>query len=281
MDDQTIDSFVDQIAPLDNAVEATADTTEQVAESVSPDVEAVAPVEQAGTELSSDDAPPAVETPVETAHDPYAERLAAMEAQLTEVSQKAQNYDALQQAVMQRQREQAMQAQRNEWQERALAIENISDDATRKREAARLVQEVEVSRQFEASQMVQQRDSMIHQREQEAESSAAIGAAMYHAIQNDPDLTPAKKKELLENSKFLSKLPSPAAQQATLQREQQITTAAIERAKKQWEAQHGITTQAKAQDRIAKDTDLAKSPVSPGTGRSNATIDDFVDSVFR
>ena len=172
-----------------------------------------------------------------------------------------------------------LQQQRDEWTTRATQIENITDPDMQKREAQRLVAEVEQARGLDAQRVIQAREQMIAQREQEAESSAAIGAGLYQSISSDPDLSPEKKKQLIENSRYLATYPTPAAQQAAIKREQEIVSTAVARAKAEWEKANTQATAAKVNNRIASDTDLVGTASGSAGGRPK-TIDDFVDSLF-
>lgn len=282
MDDSpTVDDFVDSLSAViegDAGSSPEPETPEEVIQSVP---ESVAPAEVTEAEPSPAENQPIAEAPVASALDPAtAARLEAMEAQLKEASAKANQFDELQKAAQAHAEQQRIAAQRAEWEARALSIENINDPDVQKREAARLVAEVEQARNMDAARAIQSREQIIQERELESEKSAAIGAALYQSIQNHPALTDDIKRELIENSRHLSTYTSPAAQQAAIQREQQIVSTAIARAKAEWEKSQTAAVQAKVQNRIADDTDLVGSATGTAGGRA-ATNDDFIDSIFR
>ena len=290
MDDtQTIDSFVDSLALGMDGEAGSSPEPEVATEGVQAEPEQVAPEQEPAAEVSSDGVVPeveAVETPVETAPslDPaLAARLEALEAEARAATERANQSEAMirqaQQVAFQRQEQARLQQQRDEWATRATQIENITDPDLQKREAQRLVAEVEQARMADAQRVVQQRDQFIAQREQEAESTAAIGAGLFQSIQNDPDLSPEKKQQLIENSRYLATYSSPAAQQAAIEREQKIVSLAVARAKAEWEKANTQSTAQKVNNRIASDTDLVGNASGSAGGRPK-TIDDFVDSLF-
>jgi len=277
MDDSPeIDAFVDSLSAVvepEAGSSPEVETPEEVIQSVP---ESVAPAEVAEASASSPENQPIAAPP---ALDPaMAARIEAMEAQLKEASAKASQFDQLQKAAQAHAEQQRLHQQRSEWEARALSIENINDPETQKREAARLVAEVEQARNMDAARAIQSREQIIMDRESESEKSAAIGAALYQSIQNHPALTDDVKRELIENSRHLSTYASPAAQQAAIQREQQIVSTAVARAKAEWEKSQNAAVQAKVQNRIASDTDLVGSATGTAGGRGK-TIDDFVDSL--
>lgn len=281
MDDSpTVDDFVDSLSAViegDAGSSPEPETPEEVIQSVP---ESVAPTEVIEAEPSPAENQPIAEAPAPALDPAIAARLEAMEAQLQEASAKANQFDELQKAAQAHAEQQRIAAQRAEWEARALSIENINDPDVQKREAQRLVAEVEQARNMDAARAIQSREQIIQERELESEKSAAIGAALYQSIQNHPALTDDIKRELIENSRHLSTYTSPAAQQAAIQREQQIVSTAIARAKAEWEKSQTAAVQAKVQNRIAADTDLVGSATGTAGGRA-ATNDDFVDSIFR
>lgn len=281
MDDSpTVDDFVDSLSAViegDAGSSPEPETPEEVIQSVP---ESVAPTEVIEAEPSPAENQPIAEAPAPALDPAIAARLEAMEAQLQEASAKASQFDELQKAAQAHAEQQRIAAQRAEWEARALSIENINDPDVQKREAQRLVAEVEQARNMDAARAIQSREQIIQERELESEKSAAIGAALYQSIQNHPALTDDIKRELIENSRHLSTYTSPAAQQAAIQREQQIVSTAIARAKAEWEKSQTAAVQAKVQNRIAADTDLVGSATGTAGGRI-ATNDDFVDSIFR
>jgi hypothetical protein len=281
MDDSpTVDDFVDSLSAViegDAGSSPEPETPEEVIQSVP---ESVAPTEVIEAEPSPAENQPIAEAPAPALDPAIAARLEAMEAQLQEASAKANQFDELQKAAQAHAEQQRIAAQRAEWEARALSIENINDPDVQKREAQRLVAEVEQARNMDAARAIQSREQIIQERELESEKSAAIGAALYQSIQNHPALTDDIKRELIENSRHLSTYTSPAAQQAAIQREQQIVSTAIARAKAEWEKSQTAAVQAKVQNRIAADTDLVGSATGTAGGRI-ATNDDFVDSIFR
>lgn len=294
MDDtQTIDSFVDELTGALDGDGGSSPSPEQAApETVPQDTTPVAPEGGTDAEDSSSavdpgmvaEAPAAPETPQPPAVDPaLTARLEAIEAEARAAQERAERAENVlreaQQRAMERQEQMRLQQQRDEWTARAVQIEQISDPDMQKREAARLVAEVEQARAMDAQRIIQQREQLIAQREQESESTAAIGAAFYQSIRNDPTLTEADKTRLIDNARHLSTYPNPTAQQAALEREKQVVDAAIVRAKAEWEKAQAAQTQAKVQERIAKDTDLVGSGAG-SAGGGFKTNDEFVDSLF-
>ena len=289
--EQTIDSFVDSLS-VDPEVEGSSSpATEESSETVLAAPETVAPDQVAQTEVSSSDVvadagttSPSVEAP---APDPaLIARLEAAETQAREASARAEQSERLiQQAQMEAQRrayEQHQQRQNEEFQARALRIENINDPEIQKAEAARLVAEVQQARNAEAQQVIQLREQQSAQRlaalENDTHRASAIAAGFYQTIQTRSDLTDAQKQEILADTKYYAQYPNPKAQQEAIARDQNLVSTAVSRAKAEWEKAQGMATQAKVAGRTAADTDLVGS-ASGSAGNRTASIDDFVDSL--
>jgi hypothetical protein len=281
--EQTIDSFVDELSAMVDAEAGSSPEPETVNEVVPDAPEAVAPVQVESPEVSSADVVPevaAVETPVPAAPATDPDLIARLEAAEQRAARSEQLIEQAAQEAQRRAYMQAQEQQNAEFQRRAIAIENLTDPELQKAEAARLVREVQQAREAEARVVLQQREQQIAAVEQAGEKSAAIAAGFYQTIQARTDLTEAQKQEILQDTKFYAQYPSPQAQQAAIERDRSLVSTAVARAKAEWEKANGQAIEQRTKQRTASDTDLVGTSAGSAGGKIQ-TNDDFVDSLFK
>lgn len=240
---------------------------------VAPDeTQAVAPTADASGAESSETPVPVVEAaPVAPAPDPNEARLAALEAQLAEASQKATLLDQIAEQARAQAEQQARDQKAQAWRERAIALENLPPEQ-QKIEAARIVQEVEAENAARYQPQIERRD-------REVESTAALAAGFYHALTNAP-IPETVKQQIIADTKFLSTLPTPDAQTQILARDKRIAEAAVAAAKQEWDRTNAAAIAAKANQRIEQGTDLVGTAPG-GTGRvDDGSVDYLIDRVF-
>ncbi len=233
-------------------------------ETVPVDTEAVAPVsEDAATD--SDTVEP----------DPTSERLARIEQELAIASEKARTLDYLNQAAQQQVWQQQEAQRQQAFVDRIANLENLPAEA-QQLESQRIAAEIEYAQRARYEPQVQQAQASV-------EETAAIATGIFHALQAWPEgkpLTAADKQAIIKDAQYLSKLPSPQAQQETLTRDKAIADNAVKAARAEWERMNGQAVAARANDRITQGTDLVG--VTPGSavGGDDGSMDWFVDQAL-
>lgn len=265
MDDQAQEQYLDDM--VDRALETgssdvgSSPLAETPGDGAPPvDMESVAPIPDE-TALESGTPEP----------DPTSERLARLERDYAITAEKARALDYLNHAAQQQAAYQQAQAQQQAWTDRIANLENLPAEA-QQLESQRIAAEIAYSQQARYEPQIQQAQSSI-------EETAAIATGLFHAIQ-ESTLTAAQKQQLIQDAQYLSRLPSPQAQQQTLARDKAIAENAIKSARAEWERQTGQAVAARANERIQQGTDLVG--VTPGSanGGDDGSMDWFVDQAL-
>jgi hypothetical protein len=199
----------------------------------------------------------------------YAAQLDAMQAQLAQVSEKAQFFDQLQELAAQRQAEEAERLQFDDWQARYEAAADLPD-AQRQAEVQRIAREIKQSSVQPVQAQLAQADSTV-------EEVARAASAIYTLLPNY--LTPEQLAQLQEDAAHARQFSSPDAMLASNARDKAIADRAIARYQAELAKGQDAGLVAAAQERIASDADLvgagAGAPAVGGGG-----IDNVLDSLF-
>jgi hypothetical protein len=218
-------------------------------------------------EVAVADVPPSTEV-VAPSPDITAQ-LEAMQAQLAQVSEKAQFFDQLQNLAAQRQAEEAERMQFDEWNARYEAAADLPD-AQRQAEVQRIAYEIK-------QHSVQPVQAQLAQSDETMEEVAKAAAAIYTLLPNY--LTPEQLAELQEDAAHARQFTSPDAMLSSQARDKAIADRAIARYQAQLAKGQESGLVAAAQERIASDADLVGAGAgSPATG--GGSIDEVLDRMF-
>ena len=265
----------------------TADEPDQEASAPSEE-QAVAPAESEDpTESTSDDAAPAqaaAPTPSDAPEpttptidydsddNPY--KAAAAEArQLKEQFQRAY------QQWQQQQAQQQIEAKRAEIAERVARLGDEYTPEQAKREAARIVAEVEAEFRQQSEPVLQNYEAQVQEREQVAENIARQLAAFYRTVERRMPVE--EFKALQAEVEYALKFDSPDAMEAHFGHVDATTKALREQVAAQAKQIEELKLAQKAQKRIASGADNAGTGVGrPAAGTTRTRTDDAVDAAF-
>lgn len=272
--DAWIDSVLDPDVPVADDFAGSSQDDDVTLDPAQVDPEAVAPSsDETGADSSTlPDHPTNTNTPDETAA-----RLAALETQLAQASEKAQRLDWLEQQAQAHAQQAAVQAEQQrraaqeaDWAERATKLEELPPEY-QKREAARLLAEVNAANAQRVIPQLQQ----VHS---EAEDAAKVASSFIHALDVLPD---DLRQQVFDTAQHLRSFDSPEGQQQARAHDKRVADAAIARFKAEQDKSQVRTTAQRAQQRVANGTDLVG--IAPGgTGPADDGSADFLlDQKYR